>query len=625
MKGKKKSKLRNNSQLCPGKKAFIKNTKDLSHLLYRRLVTRRARQLIDPALCIPTDEKKRSKHEKEIEKYFMEKIHLVKDFLPASFLVDGASRSDAVCRIVTSTSLGTGFLIGRSLLMTNNHVLSNKGEADGSIAEFGYEEGEDITKVPIEPNRLFITDKNLDFTIVACDGRNISDIEPIQLLRNPSTVTRNERVNIIQHPKGLPKKVAIHDNKVIRIKDKVVHYHTDTEPGSSGSPVFNNKWDLVALHHAGWSIGDGRSTNEGIRISAIVSHLLRRSHETSEDREGAETILRSITDTSPYLGFFDYYGVGDLDSLEVEVPDFTGTKDFADVGFWNIEHFNNSVSNRRINDVADVIERLSMDVLGLVEVQSKALDRLVSNLGGRGSSMGYEYLNVRGSQDIAVLYDRDTTKVKNRKDIAQRHKRRLNARTPSGKSAFPRHPLFVECHVEDENNQEAKFIIIVVHLKAFGDAQSRARRRLASDILAEIIDDVCEREDIPIVLGGDFNEKLDNQVLSALKTSPDLFSLTLDDASTDAISYIGGRYRSLIDHIIVSRDAQMGNISGDDAAIVRLDRSVRDFAGRVSDHVPIVFRMIYRDNGVNVTPPVSDLAVPVNIPEGATKVRLNFD
>jgi endonuclease/exonuclease/phosphatase family metal-dependent hydrolase len=381
----------------------------------------------------------------------------------------------------------------------------------------------------------------------------------------------------------------------------------------------------VALHHAGWSVGGGRSTNEGIRISAIVSHLLRRSHETSEDREGAETILRTVTDTSPYLGFFDYYGVGDLDSFEVEVPDFTGTKDFADVGFWNIEHFNNSVSNRRINDVADVIERLSMDVLGLVEVQSGALDRLVSNLGGRGSSMGYEYLNVRGSQDIALLYDRDTTKVKNRKDIAQRHKKRLNARTPSGKSAFPRHPLFVECHIEDENNQETKFIIIIVHLKAFGDAQSRARRRLASDILAEIIDDVRDREDIPIVFGGDFNEKLDNQVLSALKTSPDLFGLTLDDASTDAISYVGDYHRSLIDHIIVSRDAQMGNIAGDDAAIVRLDRSVRTFTSKVSDHVPIVFRMIYRDDGVNVTPSVSDSAVPVDIPEGATKVKLNFD
>jgi hypothetical protein len=35
--------------------------------------------------------------------------------------------------------------------------------------------------------------------------------------------------------------------------------------------------------------------------------------------------------------------------------------------------------------------------------------------------------------------------------------------------------------------------------------------------------------------------------------------------------------------------------------------------------------MIYRDDGVNVTPSVSDSAVPVDIPEGATKVKLNFD
>ncbi|MBZ0108086.1 MAG: trypsin-like peptidase domain-containing protein [Candidatus Scalindua rubra] len=97
------------------------------------------------------------------------------------------------------------------------------------------------------------------------------------LNRNLSTVTRNERVDIIQHPKELPKKVTLHDNKVILIKDKVVHYQTDTEPGSSGSPVFNNKWDLVTLHHAGWSVGASRSTNEGVQISVIVSHLLRQS------------------------------------------------------------------------------------------------------------------------------------------------------------------------------------------------------------------------------------------------------------------------------------------------------------------------------------------------------------
>lgn len=31
---------------------------------------------------------------------------------------------------------------------------------------------------------------------------------------------------------------------------KVARYRADTEGGSSGSPVLNNEWNLVALHHA---------------------------------------------------------------------------------------------------------------------------------------------------------------------------------------------------------------------------------------------------------------------------------------------------------------------------------------------------------------------------------------
>jgi len=604
---------------CPGKKGFIKKAKDLPPGIFRRLVDRRVRQLIDPKHPASTNEAIRRKLEKELEK-----IHLQPNFLPASFLRDGAAKAKAVCRIKTRRSLGTGFLIAPGILMTNNHVLSSKDEAGDSVAEFGFEPGREMIIVPLQPHRLFMTHKELDFTIVACDGAPLSQFVPIPLLRSPATVTRHERVNIIQHPSGRPKEVALHDNHVTRIKDTVLHYRTDTEPGSSGSPVFNNEWDLVALHHAGFHEGGGKVINEGIRISAIAAHLLRRSRESSNSHEALQPILQGIPDSSPYLGFFDFHGVGDPNSLEVEIPDFTGTPDFADIGFWNIEHFNRNVSDERIESIADVVGRLSLDALGLMEVQEEALDRLVKALGRRGWAVDYQLLNVRGAQDLAVLYDTDTTTVNVRDDITQRNLQRLNAKTPGGKTAFPRHPLFAECVVRDGNNQEIRFLMMVVHLKAFGDSLSRARRTLASRMLAEIIQDIREHDNLPVVLGGDFNDRIDTNVFATLTDAPDLFAMTADDATTDAVSYIGGRHRSLIDHIIVSRDVRLGEIAGDDTAIVRLDRSVRDFADTVSDHVPLVFRMVYRGRPILITPEETGQDIRISIPEGASTLEMTF-
>jgi hypothetical protein len=262
----------------------------------------------------------------------------------------------------------------------------------------------------------------------------------------------------------------------------------------------------------------------------------------------------------------------------------------------------------------------------------------------RGFALGFELHDVVGGQDLAVLFDRDTTSVRRRDDLLQTHQSRLAAKTDVGKSAFPRTPLFAECTVSNGSGGEVRFLMIAVHLKAFGGAVNQARRHLAARMLAEIIAEVQAKEGIPVVLGGDFNDLLGTDVFAPLQDDPDLFALTADDAAGDAISFVGGSHRSLIDHIVVSRDVVLGDIANDDAAIVRLDQSVSAFSDRVSDHVAVVFRMVFLtaaagsngavDPAVDVdtdaakpggeNPAVNGNAIHIRLPQGATSLDLLF-
>ena len=73
--------------------------------------------------------------------------------------------------------------------------------------------------------------------------------------------------------------------------DHFIHYSTDTEPGSSGAPVFNDQWQVLALHHKAVPAASADAAqdadpvwiaNEGVRISAIFE-LLERNRFADPD------------------------------------------------------------------------------------------------------------------------------------------------------------------------------------------------------------------------------------------------------------------------------------------------------------------------------------------------------
>lgn len=180
-------------------------------------------------------------------------------------------------------------------------MLPSAVETGHSLVEFNYQENETgATQASrlfaLAPEQLFLSDDELDNSLVAvADDPDLASYGWLPLIADTGKLLVGETVNIIQHPNGEPKQLAIRNNQVVDELELFLHYQTDTDPGSSGAPVFNDQWEVVALHHSGvpkrneakevmttdgrvWEewMGEQRIAwlaNEGVRVSRLVRHI----------------------------------------------------------------------------------------------------------------------------------------------------------------------------------------------------------------------------------------------------------------------------------------------------------------------------------------------------------------
>lgn len=236
------------------------------------------------------------------------------DLFPISYLQMGINSGNSICRIQIRNDkgsfigCGTGFLVSENIIMTNNHVIDNMRTALNSIVEFNYQDDINFMPCPIytfrlDPEKFFVTNEELDFTMVAIKDNPLSEKHPndfgyLHLISDEGKILKGEYVSIIQHPNGGPKAVTIRENMVKSIFDDFVHYLTDTEPGSSGSPVFNDQWIVVALHHSGVPNPNNKNewiANEGIRISSISKFFVENYNNfTSEEKIFIKEVFPNI-------------------------------------------------------------------------------------------------------------------------------------------------------------------------------------------------------------------------------------------------------------------------------------------------------------------------------------------
>ncbi|WP_433263570.1 endonuclease [Actinosynnema sp. CS-041913] len=219
----------------------------------------------------------------------------------SDFLESGVAAARAVGRVRVGGRWGTGFLIAPSLLLTAGHVLPSVTDAAQASVEF------DGVLVACRPELFFLGDMALDFTVVAVEDDPALPTH-LPLVEQEGKVILGERLNLVLCPAGGPKQFALRDHTLVDVLDNFLHYEAGV--GAPGAPVFNDQWEVVALHHSGvpvtddegepvtadgsrWSAGLGEHrlawrAGEGVRISRVLRALRDRplSGEAARLRAG---------------------------------------------------------------------------------------------------------------------------------------------------------------------------------------------------------------------------------------------------------------------------------------------------------------------------------------------------
>jgi len=233
------------------------------------------------------------------------------DMVPYAYMRQGLAAASAIAKLSVTRHadgapvmtaqgfpaiyLGTSFLVGANLILTNHHVINarSKGEpvaapadlevqAHTAVAQFDFnsddEEGERV-----KVTQLVACDELLDYALLRVASTNRVPLALGPEIAKTADADGNVALNIIQHPNGSAKKFAIRNNLLTAATQDEVRYFTDTAGGSSGSPVLNDLWQAVALHRGArrannvkFNGKDVAYVNVGSQLTAIKRDLLQR-------------------------------------------------------------------------------------------------------------------------------------------------------------------------------------------------------------------------------------------------------------------------------------------------------------------------------------------------------------
>ncbi|BAZ54213.1 hypothetical protein NIES4103_68980 (plasmid) [Nostoc sp. NIES-4103] len=166
--------------------------------------------------------------------------------------------------------IGTGVLIAKNLLLTCNHIFT-KSQVQKAWVRFGYKAGNYLSEKDVLELNMVTNHSRLDYALLQIKAQvqhKATSINEISILDS------GQEIRIIHHPQGNP--VVISDlGEIIKVGEDYIDHNLKTDHGSSGAPIFNRQWELIAIHQG--NVGISRSFEPGstgaIPIRAIWNQI----------------------------------------------------------------------------------------------------------------------------------------------------------------------------------------------------------------------------------------------------------------------------------------------------------------------------------------------------------------
>lgn len=178
--------------------------------------------------------------------------------------------SVSVCRVSQKSpqsTLCSGWLITDELVIVPEYTVDRNSTDIKYECEFYYEGVTETIEAHLDPwtthdqlsPAILQLSKKLPYRYVALEFTSIHEIVPLFILHYPGGV----------------KELMISMGEVKNVEDKMFHHLADTEPGSSGAPIFSIRGHLIGMHEgsAQTEADIQVSANQGLTLHAMLDSL----------------------------------------------------------------------------------------------------------------------------------------------------------------------------------------------------------------------------------------------------------------------------------------------------------------------------------------------------------------